>query len=69
MSVLINLPGRRKLYVEYAGWARPDTWFARSVDRGEVILWFGRWHVIYTPAGWTPRRRCLGDAEGRTVHG
>ena len=60
MTIFLTLNRGPKLYVEYARWAggqdRPGPWFEIRRDRGELLLWFGRWHAIYTPARWSPEQ-------------
>lgn len=56
MTIFIKLGGGRQVYAEVAAWTRPDPrtpWFEVRHEAGEVVLWFGRLLVIYTPA-----RRC-----------
>lgn len=53
MTIFIRLGGGRQVYAEVARWTRPDSrdpWFEVRVEAGEVVLWFGRLMVIYTPA-------------------
>lgn len=55
MSLYLGFCGHR-FFVEHARWASPE----RSIDfrreNGEILLWLGRLHVIYTPARWSPPR-------------
>lgn len=64
MTIFIKLGGGRQVYAEVARWTRPDPrtpWFEFRREAGEVILWFGRLLVIYTPA----RRYPAGAAHER----
>ncbi|UEM21050.1 hypothetical protein JL100_028990 [Skermanella mucosa] len=58
MPIYLTLKRGPKLYVEYARWTRPGawpgTWIEVRRERGELLLWLGRWHAIYTPARWSP---------------
>jgi|GEM_PF-4648457 len=53
MTIFVRLGGGRQIYAELARWTRPDSldpWFEVRREAGEVVLWFGRLMVIYTPA-------------------
>lgn len=55
MSVLIKLWGGRQLFVERDRWSRADGFFESRREGQEILLWIGRWHLIYTPASWSVR--------------
>jgi hypothetical protein len=55
MSVLIKLWGGRQLFVERDRWSRADGFFESRREGQEILLWIGRWHLIYTPASWSAR--------------
>lgn len=55
MRAYIRVAGRR-LFIERV--ERADgPWFERVAEGGETLVWIGRWHVIWTPAGWRPPTR------------
>lgn len=56
-SLYLALPGGPKLYVEHAGWTRArGNAFEVRRENGELLVWLGRLHVIYTPGRWRPAR-------------
>lgn len=55
-SLLCRLPGARKLYLEIARTPSDAPFFEARRVSGEVLIWLGRLHLIYTPAGWLPAR-------------
>jgi hypothetical protein len=55
-SSLVRLPGTRKLYLEIARTPSEAPFFEAKRVSGEVLIWLGRLHLIYTPAGWMPER-------------
>ncbi|MFM2045270.1 MAG: hypothetical protein RLY86_3846 [Pseudomonadota bacterium] len=67
MSIFVSLGIGPKIFVELARWA--DT--PRGVDirreNGEVLIWLGKLHVIYTPARWRPEAR--GPTPGQPTRG
>jgi hypothetical protein len=56
MCVFLRMPGGRRLFMERAGWAGrgEGRWLEFRNENGEVLIWLGSWHAIFTPAGWSP---------------
>jgi hypothetical protein len=52
MSVLIKLGTSRQLFIERDRWSTPQRWLEWHVQGREILIWIGRWHLIYTPAHW-----------------
>lgn len=67
MSLFISLGRGPKLFIELARWADHSRSAPRGYDvrreNGELLIWLGRFHLIYTPARWRPAAR------GPTRHG
>lgn len=61
MSVYLGFCGR-SVFVEHALWATPDGLFDLRRENGEIVIWLGRLHIIYTPARWGPRSGGFADA-------
>ena len=66
MCVFLGFCGR-SVFVEHAHWASPGAFDIRR-ENGELVVWLGRLHMIYTPATWSPpptlRRKRGGSADG-----
>ena len=58
MRLFIKLV-RRQIYVEYADWASPQRCYDAVRDNRELLIWIGRFHIIYTPPHWSPKRRAF----------
>ena len=58
MSVLIRLWGGRQVYLERDRWSSRGGFVEWHAHQQEILIWVGRWHVIYTPA-------CRSDKAGR----
>jgi hypothetical protein len=58
MCIYLRMPGGRRLFVERATWAGSGRgrWLDVRNENGEVLIWLGGWHAIFTPAGWSPPR-------------
>ncbi|HET8727700.1 MAG TPA: hypothetical protein VFO41_09340 [Alphaproteobacteria bacterium] len=65
MNGFLKLIGGGQVYIEFARWARPDRWFEARIEGRELILWFGRLCLIYTPRSWSPREGSLPDGRQR----
>ncbi len=67
MSFFFSVAKGPKLFVELARWADHGAPGGRRYDlrreNGELLIWLGRLHLIYTPARWRP------PARGPTIHG
>lgn len=71
MLCFVRLPRGRRFFAEIAVWATPDRLLLVRREHRELIVWIGRLHIIYTPAGWSPpvehAARSWADArQGRT---
>src|SRR5579859_4845312 len=53
MCVLIKFWGGRQLYVERDRWSSSGGFVEWRAREREILIWIGRWHLIYTPAGWS----------------
>ncbi|QEX16848.1 hypothetical protein FRZ44_21430 [Hypericibacter terrae] len=49
-SVYLKLPFLGALFVGHRGQRRPSPFLSWARERGEWLLWAGRWDVIWTPA-------------------
>ncbi|GFZ95966.1 hypothetical protein GCM10011497_28090 [Elstera cyanobacteriorum] len=57
MPLFLSVPRGPKLYVEFARWSVPTgalRWAEMRRENREVLIWFGRLHIIYTPPRWLP---------------
>lgn len=63
MSLFIGRPKGPKLFIEFARWADSPRGLHVCRENGEILVWLGRVHLIYTPARWRPVVR------GPTFHG
>lgn len=61
MSILVKLWGRRQLYVERDQWSTTGGFVEWHAHGQEILVWIGRWHLIYTPASWSPTTGRLAD--------
>lgn len=68
MSFFVSLGRGPKLYIELARWASVPRGLQVRRENGELLVWLGRLHVIYTPARWRPVARGPTDY-GRTHQG
>lgn len=66
MSVLIRIWGGPQVYVERDRWSARGPLVEWHRQGQEILVWVGRWHLIYTPARWSARRRLLPD--GRVAY-
>lgn len=61
MSLFMSLGRGPKLFIELARWADQSSRSGRACDvrreNGELLIWLGRVHLIYTPAQWRPVAR------------
>lgn len=57
MSFFFTLGTGPKIFVEFADWATARRGLHVSRDNGEILVWLGRIHVIYTPRRWRPPAR------------
>ena len=57
MSIFISLGTGPKIFIELARWADAPRGVDFRRENGEVLLWLGRLHLIYTPARWRPETR------------
>lgn len=62
MALFLSLGNGPKLFIERATWAaarRPSLERIVRISRenGEILLWLGRFHLIYTPGNWRPPPR------------
>jgi hypothetical protein len=58
MPIFLSVPLGPKLYIEITRWsvpARALRWAEVRRENREVLIWFGRLHIIYTPSRWMPR--------------
>lgn len=57
MSIFVSLGAGPKFFIELARWADAPRGMDIRRENGEVLIWLGRLHVIYTPARWRPETR------------
>jgi len=57
MTVLIKLGTSRQLYIERDRWSTSEGWLEWHVQEREILIWIGRWHLIYTPGRWNVQPR------------
>lgn len=57
MSFFVSLGNGPKIFIELAHWASSRRGLHVSRENGEILVWLGRVHVIYTPARWRPPAR------------
>jgi hypothetical protein len=63
MNVLIRFWGGRQVYLERDRWSSTGGFVEWHAHQQEILVWIGRWHIIYTPAKWSAssgRRLCDG---------
>ena len=53
MSILIKIWGGRQLYLERDRWSSKGGFLEWHAQEQEILIWIGRWHIIYTPANWS----------------
>jgi hypothetical protein len=53
MNILIRFWGGRQVYVERDGWSSSGRLVEWRAHEQEILIWIGRWHLIYTPANWS----------------
>ena len=61
MSVLIRLWGGRQVYLERDRWSSKGGFVEWHAHEREILVWIGRWHIIYTPARWSDKAGRLYD--------
>ena len=62
MSILIKLWGGRQVYLERDRWSSTGGFLEWRAHEQEILIWIGRWHLIYTPASWSvPAGRLFDD--------
>jgi hypothetical protein len=66
MAILVRIWGGRQLYVERDVWSTADRFVEWRTQREEWLIWFGRWHVVWTPAR-SGARRLRAPPDGRTA--
>lgn len=57
MSIFVSLGTGPKVFIELAHWADAPRGVDIRRENGEILLWLGRLHMIYTPARWRPEPR------------
>lgn len=54
-----------EVFAEYPSVTRGHSFFDYLIDGGELLLWVGRFHAIFTPPTWRPAFDALqDDAQG-----
>lgn len=61
MSILVKFWGGRQLYLERDRWSSAARYVEWRAQREELLIWVGRWHMVYTPAACAARLRRAPD--------